>query len=206
MAFSAGFSPHPKVSYVGAAPTGVASEAEYLEIGLSAIRDPMDVRTALDAAFPPGLDVVEVVEAATPAFAERMEASRWRIAVPAAGLAEAVRAFLAADSAPVERLTKNGRRTVDARAAVVSATLHDDGLDLVVRITTPAVRADDVLTALAEFGLRVAVPPLVTRLAQGPLRPDGTLADPLEPDRTAAQPVSRPSVPSLAQAIRMESR
>jgi len=30
MAYSAGFTPHPKVSYVGAAPTGVASEAEYL--------------------------------------------------------------------------------------------------------------------------------------------------------------------------------
>ena len=35
MAFSAGFSPHPKISYLGAAPTGAASEAEYLEIGLS---------------------------------------------------------------------------------------------------------------------------------------------------------------------------
>ncbi len=36
MAYSAGFSPHPKVSYAGAAPTGVASEAEYLEIGAGA--------------------------------------------------------------------------------------------------------------------------------------------------------------------------
>src|SRR3954467_8575664 len=35
MAFSAGFSPHPKISYLGAAPTGAASEAEYVEIGLS---------------------------------------------------------------------------------------------------------------------------------------------------------------------------
>ena len=33
VAFSAGFSPHPKISYVGAAPTGAASEAEYLEVG-----------------------------------------------------------------------------------------------------------------------------------------------------------------------------
>src|SRR3954453_17708319 len=40
MGYSAGFSPHPKISYVGAAPTGVASEAEYLEIGLAEERDP----------------------------------------------------------------------------------------------------------------------------------------------------------------------
>src|SRR4029077_20131205 len=35
MAYSGGFTPHPKISYIGAAPTGVASEAEYLEIGLA---------------------------------------------------------------------------------------------------------------------------------------------------------------------------
>jgi radical SAM-linked protein len=35
MAYSAGFSPHPKISYANAAPTGTASEAEYLEIGLA---------------------------------------------------------------------------------------------------------------------------------------------------------------------------
>src|SRR5581483_5710330 len=63
MAYSAGFSPHPKVSYLGAAPTGVASEAEYLEIGLASPVEPEALRQALDDALPPGLDVVEVVAA-----------------------------------------------------------------------------------------------------------------------------------------------
>src|SRR3712207_9265571 len=40
MAFSAGFTPHPKISYLGAAPTGAASEAEYVEIGLAERREP----------------------------------------------------------------------------------------------------------------------------------------------------------------------
>src|SRR3954453_22885018 len=62
MAFSAGFSPHPKVSYAGAAPTGVASEAEYLEISVTQRCDPERVRAALDEALPPGLDILEVVE------------------------------------------------------------------------------------------------------------------------------------------------
>ena len=35
VAYSAGFSPHPKISYSGGAPTGAASEAEYLEISLT---------------------------------------------------------------------------------------------------------------------------------------------------------------------------
>ena len=61
MAFSAGFSPHPKISYLGAAPTGAASEAEYVEIGLAERRDPEEVRAALDASLPPGVDVARAV-------------------------------------------------------------------------------------------------------------------------------------------------
>ena len=63
IAFSQGFTPHPKISYASAAPTGAASEAEYLEIGLQTQTDPAVVRTALDAALSPGLDVLDAVEA-----------------------------------------------------------------------------------------------------------------------------------------------
>ena len=40
MAYSSGFNPHPRISYAGAAPTGSASEAEYLEIALAEVVDP----------------------------------------------------------------------------------------------------------------------------------------------------------------------
>ena len=59
IAYSSGFSPHPKISYMGAAPTGMASEAEYLEIGLQAEMDVAEVGQRLDAALPEGLDIVE---------------------------------------------------------------------------------------------------------------------------------------------------
>src|ERR1700712_4625309 len=54
MAYSAGFTPHPKISYVGASPTGVASEAEYLEIGLAEMVELDQLCRALDAALPDG--------------------------------------------------------------------------------------------------------------------------------------------------------
>src|SRR5205807_10155133 len=123
MAYSAGFSPHPKVSYAGAAPTGVASEAEYLEIALAERREPDSVREALDAALPPGLDVLEVVEAAPPALAERIEASHWRIElpeVPGEQTQRSIEAFLALAEAPVEKIMKDGPRTVDARGPVLA--------------------------------------------------------------------------------------
>jgi hypothetical protein len=59
---------------------------------------------------------------------------------------------------------------------------------MVVRHTTPSVRPDDILTALrAVTALAPPVPPLVTRLAQGPLH-DATagVADPLAADKAAA--------------------
>src|SRR6266436_7556038 len=64
VAYSAGFSPHPKISYAGGAPTGSASEAEYLEISLTGVCAGPDVRDRLDAALPDGIDVIEVLELA----------------------------------------------------------------------------------------------------------------------------------------------
>ncbi|MGY1603079.1 TIGR03936 family radical SAM-associated protein [Geodermatophilus sp. SYSU D00815] len=195
MAFSAGFTPHPKISYLGAAPTGAASEAEYVEIGLAERRDPEEVRAALDAALPPDVAVLECVEAAegTGALADRIDAAVWRIelpGVPPADLAAALAEFLARDVVEVPRRTKNGLRDVDARAAVARASAGAEAgcaiLDVVVRQVTPAVRPDDVVAALAAVAdLRPPSPPRAVREAQGRLDDDGTVADPLGPDRAA---------------------
>jgi radical SAM-linked protein len=199
MAYSAGFTPHPKVSYVGAAPTGVASEAEYLEIGLASRVDVEALRSALDAALPDGLDIVAVVDAAVAgpgSLAERIEASHWRLELPGvdpAGVEQAVEALLAQPEVSVERLTKDGRRSVDVRGPIVSAVVSRPQettsaepraiLELVVRQATPAVRPDDVLSALrAVAGLALDVPPRVVRLAQGPLDEAGRVGDPLIAD------------------------
>src|SRR3954451_21034389 len=50
MAYSAGFSPHPRISYAGAAPTGAASEAEYVEISVTRRCEPDALARELDAA------------------------------------------------------------------------------------------------------------------------------------------------------------
>ncbi len=198
IAFSAGFSPHPKVSYANAAPTGVASEAEYVEIGLSAERDPAQVREALDAALPPGLDVEEVVLARTSDFAARLEASVWSIELPGVSheaASAAVATFLAAPVVEVERLMKNGMRRFDARGPVLRIAVEPSGPDgpdcailtAVVRHVTPSVRPDDVLAALRQAAdLVPPVPPRVTRLAQGPLDAQGAaVGDPFADDRSA---------------------
>ncbi|MFE6283484.1 TIGR03936 family radical SAM-associated protein [Streptomyces sp. NPDC057877] len=133
MAYSAGFTPHPKVSYANAAPTGTGSEAEYLEIALTEARDPEQLRALLDESLPTGLDVIEAVEARTSGLADRLTASVWELrltGVPAEDARRAVDAFNAAGSVEVQRLTKNGVRTFDARPAVVSLESRSGNLDV----------------------------------------------------------------------------
>jgi radical SAM-linked protein len=200
VASSAGFSPHPKISYAGAAPTGAASEAEYLEIGLEIPVAADEARERLGAALPPGIELVEVVAGGPEkaGLGELMQASEWRLELPGVAVAaarEAVAAFLAQERVPVLRRTKQGSVEVDARTATVLLRVEDGPraiLSLVVRHTTPAVRPDDVMAGLQSVArLDTASPPVVTRLAQGPLSPEGSVGDPLAREAaTAAVAVS----------------
>ena len=189
IAYSAGFTPHPRISYAGGAPTGVASEAEYLSLALTSRQAATQVRERLNATLPDGIHVIDVTEDAEGRKA--LEASQWRVVVPGVEPAAAKRAvagFLALSEAPVERLTDKGVRRLDARSAVVTldvlgpadprggprasvAGVQDCAiLRMVVLHTAPAVRPDDVLTALREqHGLVPSSPPVITRLAQGSL-------------------------------------
>ena len=200
IAFSSGYSPHPKISYANASPTGAATEAEYLEIGLTRECDPDAVLADLDASLPPGLDVLEVVVAAGQgSLADRLQASEWSIELKGVDLAattSAVEAFLAADVVEVERMTKRGLRTFDARSNVLALDVRagdDDDvpcaiLEVVLRHDTPSVRPDDVLAGLrSRGGLQVEQTPVATRSAQGPLdQKTGMVGDPLAFDRDAS--------------------
>lgn len=194
---SSGYSPHPKISYANASPTGAASEAEYLEIGLTRPMDPADARTALDEALPTGLDIVDVVVSPGGPLADLLQASRWLIELPEVSVADAaaaVETFLARDEVLVERMMKRGLRTFDCRDAVlalrVDETLGTGGcaiLDVVVRHDIPSVRPDDVISGLRTLcGLPIEKAPLATRSDQGPLdEQTGTVGDPLASDRDA---------------------
>ncbi len=200
IAYSAGFSPHPKISYPGGAPTGVASEAEYLSLALTERQAETQVGQRLNAALPDGIDVIDVTEDAggagkpsgsassSPVVTSRasssgfahLEASQWQMVLPGVAPEEARRAvsgFLARAEVPVERLTDKGVRRLDARTAVLEMTVLDAAgpgfegcaiLRMVVLHTAPAVRPEDIVTALREQdGIMPSSPPMITRLAQG---------------------------------------
>jgi radical SAM-linked protein len=222
IAHSSGFSPHPRISYANASPTGAASEAEYLEIGLTRSCDLDEVLEALDEALPAGLDILDIVVAGTGALSDRLEAGQWRVELPGVSRDDArtaVSKFLAAEVVEVERMTKRGLRSFDCRGAVVSLRVADAGdqqrpaaprsagdsgmpdastdspysecaiLEMVVRHGMPAVRPDDILAGLRQVAALVApVPPLQSRIAQGPLDQEtGHVGDPFGADRDASR-------------------
>ena len=205
IAYSQGFTPHPKISYASAAPDRRRQRG-----GIPGDRPAGRGRPGAAAGSRWTPRCRPAWTCSTPwwpargSLADRIDASRWRIELPAvepAVAAAAVAAFLAADEVLVERMTKQGRRSFDARVAVTllrcdaSSLTHLPGrtaapcaiIDLVVRQVTPAVRPDDVLSGLRVVaGLEPPVPPRVTRLAQGTLTAQGEIVDPLDADREDA--------------------
>jgi radical SAM-linked protein len=188
IAYSAGFTPHPKISYPGGAPTGVASEAEYLSLALTERQAETQVCQRLDAALPDGIDVIDVTDAGSPgdsggssprampsrartAFGH-LEASEWRVVLPGVEPAAAERAvagFLALGEAPVERLTDKGVRRLDARAAVAEMNVVETG-------QTPPAGADGSQLAAAKGHEDCAILRMVVLHTAPAVRPEDVVA------------------------------
>jgi len=159
VAYSAGFSPHPLISFGLALPTGCESVAEYLDVTFGEPVDPEAVTERLSCGLPEGIRVVAaaVVVPGTPSLQEDVTSCTWEIEVPGAGteaLAEAADRVLAADSLFVQRMRKGRLDTDDVRPAIraVHARNGDDAAGSVLECelaTRPrGVRPTDLAHAL----------------------------------------------------------
>ncbi|GAA4892925.1 TIGR03936 family radical SAM-associated protein [Tessaracoccus lubricantis] len=183
MAYSSGFTPHPRISYASPSPTSASSEAEYVELGLTEVCDPVKVVAALNEVLPQGFEMLDAAEAVKESLGELLQVSDWEIRLDAAPgvLQAAVAELLGREHLTVERMTKRGMRAFDVRAAIVSLDVLDDRT-LLLRslIETPLVRPDDVVAALRTIDESIPQEMLLNRLSQGPLV-DGGTGDPLRP-------------------------
>ncbi len=175
IAYSEGFSPHPKVSFGDALPLGYASTAEFAELTFGGTLD-LDVMTArLNASFPTGLEVLDAMEFVEGGkrLGKLLQASLWTLDYPSAeGLEAAVAALPADGPLPVERERKGEMVTADLRPPLAGIAAAGTQIRAIVRHPGfipgaseggVAVRADDIHTAL---GISQR-PTLITRLAQG---------------------------------------
>ena len=81
LAYSQGFSPHPRINLASALPLGFSGENELLDAWLEQPLPVEEIQAALEKASPPGMQIqrVEVVDERAPALQTQVEASEYLI-------------------------------------------------------------------------------------------------------------------------------
>lgn len=192
IAYSQGFTPHPKVSFPDALPVGHASTAEYAELTLTSTIDPGIGLARLSATLPTGLDITSylVVADGSPRLAKYLRATLWELAWPALPPDEAElvarqlerrgRDLMSTASLDVVRRRPKGDRVLDVRpplVAVATAVVPDRDptsptsvplFRAILRNDGPTIRPADLVVALDSLGDQpLPTPRLFTRVAQG---------------------------------------
>jgi radical SAM-linked protein len=206
IAYSEGFSPHPKVSFPDALPLGYASTGEYVELTFAA---PVALEAsveALNAAFPDGLQVLAAVAVreGAPRLSKWLTASVWDLAYPEEvdppGLAAAIDAVLAAGHVTVPRRRKDEVTEVDARPAIAAMAADGRTVRALVHHVEPPIRPSELHAALAGryrelTGTALAECARTTRVAQGTPHGDA-LTEALTGASVAVRPADREDVRS----------
>jgi radical SAM-linked protein len=122
IAYSAGFNPHPKMSFASALAVGVTSEAEFLDMQFTeSIGEHEFAR--LSGTLPPGLTIINwrEVPGSASALMSLVRAAVWTLQIDQQELgeiAEKTQTIMQASSLPVERDSKRGKRSVDIRPLI----------------------------------------------------------------------------------------
>ncbi len=189
VAYSAGFSPRPKLAFGLALPTGAESVAEYLDVELAGAGPvPDELPDRLSAALPAGLDVLAVapLEAGADSLQHAVTSCTWTVEVldlDADRAESLVAAALAAGTLVVTRQRKGKAVTDDLRPALLALGVNGPtpaGVELHAELSTQprGVRTSELLAAL-DPGLQEG---LVRRTHQWIQRDDGRV-EPLPLER-----------------------
>ncbi|WP_321394069.1 TIGR03960 family B12-binding radical SAM protein [uncultured Desulfuromusa sp.] len=133
--FSQGFHPMPKISFLEALPMGVSSEAELVDLELSAYIPVDEVIKRINVQLPEGFKIIEggVVPWKSPSPSAAVASSCYRVPLPATvtdNLQQRIADFLAADQILVAQLKKGREIEVDVRSGVLDLCQIDAELQI----------------------------------------------------------------------------
>lgn len=197
IAYSEGFTPHPKVSFPDALALGYGSTGEYVELTFVVPVAVDAMVAAFNAAAPEGLRILAAVEVAegAPRFSKWLRASLWDLRYPrgyAGVLDRGVHALADAEHLLVDRERKGTTTQLDLRPALHLIASRDHAVRVVLHHTEPPFRPTEVHQSLcATAGLEaLPVPELVIRVGQGSAEDDG-LREALSGQTLPVAPVDR---------------
>jgi radical SAM-linked protein len=160
--FSQGFHPHPKFSFATALSVGVESWAEYFDMEIAAGFGADRVLTALNAALPPGLQILDAVEIPLRAasLSVIIDKIRYRVTLPghvSIDLAKCTTRFLALETFPCQREKKGRVTELDLRQELRGLTTAGNALEMLVERGKPLefVAAITGLSAAELAGARI---------------------------------------------------
>ena len=147
VSYTEGFSPRPKLSFGLALSVSHESDAEYLDVDLTASVDLEDLCAHMTAALPDGLSVVDVVslEPGSVSLQQAIVACRWEIEIIGLSPSEAavaVASIVDATELPLERTRKATTAVVDVRPAILELEIlgpTDRGMRLAAILATESV-------------------------------------------------------------------
>ena len=177
LAYSEGFSPHPKLTFAAPLPVGQESVCEYLDVRLAEPFPPCEAMAALNATLPQGL---HITKAGYPAAKFTLvDRALYLITVRTAGadaaLADRLVSLLSQKPLLVFKRSKAGDRDVDVSPAIlsVSGEYRDGAIRLLVTLRAEAgafLNTDYLLSHLRREAGILSTDPLresatVTRLS-----------------------------------------
>jgi radical SAM-linked protein len=111
LAYTQGFSPHPRINLASALPLGFTGACEVVDVWLEGEPAIPEIQDALGGALPPGLKVFEIQQVGTglPALQSELEASEYTITFlePVPDLEQGCEHLLEAGSLPRKRRDKH---------------------------------------------------------------------------------------------------
>lgn len=130
MAYSEGFSPHPRLSLAVPLPIGVTSEAELADVVVRKAVTPYFLIQHTKAQLPPGIEVLEVqqVSLTAPSLQSLTRFIEYRVSVRSDGTEDEVRgaiaATLRAEKLPWHHMRDTGPRHYDLRPLIEDLRLE----------------------------------------------------------------------------------
>jgi len=143
LAYSEGFTPHPRISLAAPLPIGVTSEAELMDITLQKRLSPYFLIRTIGQQLPQGIDILEVqqIPLTAPSLQSQLRYAEYRVEVKSSRSLEevqsAINSLLQTECLPWQHMRDTGPRHYNLRALISHLWLigwHNNSFTLGMRL------------------------------------------------------------------------